>query len=1120
MATIIRIKRSTGSIAPASLKTAEMAYTYGVGTTGNMGERLFIGTGDDGSANATSITVIGGSYFTDMLDHVKGTLTANSGVIVDSDKKIDQLLSGDIVIDGATNTITTPGKILYSNVYNDLADLPSASTYHGMFAHVHATGKGYFAHAGNWVPLANNDDLDSVTSALRSDLDSATTELRSDLDSAIAGISQTFSFTGDAGSDTVTLADSSLRFQGVAGQMLAVVTDNRVQLGLQATNVTPGNYGSTTKIPTIEVDNYGRIDSIGEASIELTGGLGMDVTTTPTGTTISQTTSPLYSTIPNGVVNSSAMSIPSLTIDSAGRIQDVSLLGTQVNIGLIDSLGSNAFGATFTAGGAGYNARTIGVFGNFGIKSELEITNGTGSTPGRMAWNLSVDSAQLTGAVSGIAGGQWSHDSNAVVLSTTDSNEFKIVIDDFGQAISTDTIRSTSGDTITIAPNTDSGGIIKLGTRVGYPLAQGSHELDLNDIALSSGMVRSKTVAGTSFGQWGAPFGSMYLWYNLGFGSGQGRLYLKNNADSALTVKAVNTTGSSVADIMRFNTADSEVRFNVDAALDNNKIFKFGDSGQGYIGRETVDNWLWVSNRNSTLGLSGSTINLYSNATNDSSKAIAIQGNLVPIYSPTTTFNVGRASGTMFQNAYFAGNVTSQLDATDSEHVVNKRQLDSGLASVQLDSASWDETTNTLNITLGGDLTPVTINEFDDSVVIYNDKNLVFGNGYTWNGNPVPGRTTMRHDTTDHYFEFYADSHTTEAEFAAKGITLIAYDPGYDFRSGFGALSGNGYINLDGNVVPAIGRGSSLYNQGYRRDLGASGTRFGTVYADHFNRPQVVDSGVYGSQTAIPVLTINSSGLVDSAGTVPLATTLNINADAGTGDVALLDSSIEVAGGFNVNTRVVDNVITVHLDSDILGFTSLTVDNVKIDGNTISSTDSSNTLFIDPFPVGDSGDLVIRGNLIVQGTQTTVNSSVVSLNDKNLVLADSAATAAIADGAGLTVGGDQFDSTATKPQFVFDAATYRWDPNLPIDIPFVSLDSAVFLNGVALREVMEDHLDNFFGVDSNNAVTITYDDVANTMTWKGTDASTTQKGVSSFDSSNFTITAGHVAFTVLDGGTY
>ncbi|MBI3459614.1 hypothetical protein HY009_01585 [Candidatus Acetothermia bacterium] len=39
--------------------------------------------------------------------------------------------------------------------YDTLADLPSAATYHGMFAHVHATGKAYFAHAGQWVALAN-----------------------------------------------------------------------------------------------------------------------------------------------------------------------------------------------------------------------------------------------------------------------------------------------------------------------------------------------------------------------------------------------------------------------------------------------------------------------------------------------------------------------------------------------------------------------------------------------------------------------------------------------------------------------------------------------------------------------------------------------------------------------------------------------------------------------------------------------------------------------------------------------------------------------------------------------------------------------------------------------------
>ena len=50
-------------------------------------------------------------------------------------------------------------KILYANVYSQTSDLPNASSYHGMFAHVHATGKGYFAHGGNWVELANASDV-------------------------------------------------------------------------------------------------------------------------------------------------------------------------------------------------------------------------------------------------------------------------------------------------------------------------------------------------------------------------------------------------------------------------------------------------------------------------------------------------------------------------------------------------------------------------------------------------------------------------------------------------------------------------------------------------------------------------------------------------------------------------------------------------------------------------------------------------------------------------------------------------------------------------------------------------------------------------------------------------
>ena len=41
-------------------------------------------------------------------------------------------------------------------MYATEGDLPAAASYHGMFAHVHATGAGYFAHGGAWVKLAND----------------------------------------------------------------------------------------------------------------------------------------------------------------------------------------------------------------------------------------------------------------------------------------------------------------------------------------------------------------------------------------------------------------------------------------------------------------------------------------------------------------------------------------------------------------------------------------------------------------------------------------------------------------------------------------------------------------------------------------------------------------------------------------------------------------------------------------------------------------------------------------------------------------------------------------------------------------------------------------------------
>ena len=129
-------------------------------------------------------------------------------------------------IDMGSNNITTTGKMLYSNVYSAEGDLPSASTYHGMFAHVHGTGKGYFAHGGNWIKLANFDDITTDSASIINMIDSAYVAARennswatiSGTPTTIAGYGITDAGTGSLDSAlTISLIDSSYVAARVSG---------------------------------------------------------------------------------------------------------------------------------------------------------------------------------------------------------------------------------------------------------------------------------------------------------------------------------------------------------------------------------------------------------------------------------------------------------------------------------------------------------------------------------------------------------------------------------------------------------------------------------------------------------------------------------------------------------------------------------------------------------------------------------------------------------------------------------------------------------------------------------------------------------------------------------------
>ena len=60
MASIIRVRRSTGVTAPGSLYYGELAYTDGLALTANSGGRLFIGDQNEVPRE------VGGRYYTDM----------------------------------------------------------------------------------------------------------------------------------------------------------------------------------------------------------------------------------------------------------------------------------------------------------------------------------------------------------------------------------------------------------------------------------------------------------------------------------------------------------------------------------------------------------------------------------------------------------------------------------------------------------------------------------------------------------------------------------------------------------------------------------------------------------------------------------------------------------------------------------------------------------------------------------------------------------------------------------------------------------------------------------------------------------------------------------------------
>jgi len=121
MASIIRIKRSSGTAKPSSLNWGEMAYVTGIGQYGGTNQykdRIFLG--DDGS----NVNPVAGHYYTSMMEHTPGALNgvtnsrnSDGGIvaILDSSRKIDVWNVDNLTLDANTLSSTnTNGDIIFN----------------------------------------------------------------------------------------------------------------------------------------------------------------------------------------------------------------------------------------------------------------------------------------------------------------------------------------------------------------------------------------------------------------------------------------------------------------------------------------------------------------------------------------------------------------------------------------------------------------------------------------------------------------------------------------------------------------------------------------------------------------------------------------------------------------------------------------------------------------------------------------------------------------------------------------------------------------------------------------------------------------------------------------------